>query len=611
MVLYSYHIPDDIVITNEKKSLFSATISGDNVILQTLIDITVSGQTISLQFSGDLTLEALLYLDTIKDHCILSDTDSIHITTPSHNKHASGEPTAQDDISRNYDTTSEWGYNGLTWVCSDNTLGNAVWNRVLYENDPLMVMKDNVIQYTFPELIGGENHVLAIEDGSLLFKHAKYATNKIVYTDADYLDVRIDPTGSTILMSDGGSYAVNTIRAITNEIGMIDIITHSASHVLYQDIRVGNITIKLSPVSQQPPLAANELNSLFTQTASISGSSPTITSSLAVTITENETLNYELMASFSVGYEWNTLPPGIVVSTTNRRKLIGGSSLPPGDHTIIVKAINYYGYDEKTIILTVSPLPYSNTRSIRFDNHEYMESEVGSLNPIFGRTGSGDGADDSWSVSIFFKPGDSHHPKQTIFYYGTSDKHDEHLRIQYVGSWVHKNIMIQYGSHHNYLMFVTDSDIITDPFKWYHLFLTYDGGETGSSSDQVSSYYSSFKFYIDGVLQTTTNTHENYGISSSFGGDTVLRIGKDYKSDYMRDNCKIDEVAIWDSDRSSDIADIYNGGVTHTLSLLPSPPLHWWRMGDGDTYPSVQDNISDTQLTMYNMTIDNVTTDAP
>ena len=611
VVAYSYSIPIGVLITDEKKDRFSSAIQADNSIMMTLEGITVSEQQIIVLFSGNVTQSALMYLDIIKDHCIISDTDVIYISKPSHNRTASSEPTIHDDRYRNYDISSQWIYDGFVWTCSDNSVGNAIWNRVIYENEAVSIRSDGAIQYTMPSHRGGENQVLAIEDGGLVFKHGKHAANTIVHNNNDQLDIRIDPTGATILMSDGGSYPVNTIRAISNENGMVDIITHSAGHYIYRDIRVASTTIKSVLVSQTVPIAVNEMNSLFTQTASISGSPPVITSSLSVTISEQETLNYELTTSYGVGYEWVTLPPGVVVSTMNRRKLIGGSGLAPGDYQVVVKAINYYGCDEKTIILTVSPLPYSNTRSIKFDDHEYLESEAGALHDIFGRSSNGTGAPDAWSVSIFFKPGDSADSKQTIFYYGTSDKHDEHIYIRYAGYKSYKNICFQYGSYDNYLLFKTQSYTITDPLKWYHLFLTYDGGETGVASDDLSSYYSRFKLYIDGVIQVTTNTHKHYGLSGGFGPDARLSVGRYYKSNYMRENCKVDEIAVWDSDRSADVSDIYNNGVTHTLSLLPNPPVHWWRMGDGDSYPSVQDNTSDVHLTMYNMTIDNITTDAP
>ena len=80
----------------------------------------------------------------------------------------------------------------------------------------------------------------------------------------------------------------------------------------------------------------------------------------------------------------------------------------------------------------------------------------------------------------------------------------------------------------------------------------------------------------------------------------------------MREGCKVDEVAVWGSDQSANISDIYNSGNTFDLSTLTTGPDHWWRMGDGDTYPVLQENIGGVaHFVMYNQTAQNIVTDAP
>jgi hypothetical protein len=44
---------------------------------------------------------------------------------------------------------------------------------------------------------------------------------------------------------------------------------------------------------------------------------------------------------------------------------------------------------------------------------------------------------------------------------------------------------------------------------------------------------------------------------------------------------------------------------------LTTSPTHWWRMGDGDTYSTIQDNVGSAHFVMYNMTAANIVTDAP
>ena len=69
------------------------------------------------------------------------------------------------------------------------------------------------------------------------------------------------------------------------------------------------------------------------------------------------------------------------------------------------------------------------------------------------------------------------------------------------------------------------------------------------------------------------------------------------------------EVALWDSDQTANVGVIYNGGVAQDLTLLASPPSHWWRMGDADTFPILQDSIGSLDFTMNNMTAADIVND--
>ena len=121
----------------------------------------------------------------------------------------------------------------------------------------------------------------------------------------------------------------------------------------------------------------NTLNALFQNTGTSSGSIPSITSSLAITLTQGETLNYELTANYGVGYEWDlSNVSGVSTVEGNVRKLIGGSSLEVGTYNIPVKAINYNGEDSETVVLTVStPTLWPATRGRkRFFAHRPLPS---------------------------------------------------------------------------------------------------------------------------------------------------------------------------------------------------------------------------------------------
>jgi len=142
--------------------------------------------------------------------------------------------------------------------------------------------------------------------------------------------------------------------------------------------------------------------------------------------------------------------------------------------------------------------------------------------------------------------------------------------------------------------------------------VTYDGGTTGKDKGLHNEYFSRFKIFIDGISQhgNTVNIQTNNGISDSLRGQvfTVGQYGNNY---HMGNECKLDEFAIWDSDQTNNVAKIYNGGLSQNLSALKDTPVHWWRMGDGDTFPDILDNIGNAHLTMINMTAANIATDSP
>jgi len=133
----------------------------------------------------------------------------------------------------------------------------------------------------------------------------------------------------------------------------------------------------------------NALNAEFTSSGGSSGLAPVITSSTTVNLTEGDTLNYELVATNGVGYEWENIPSGVVTVDGNIRKLIGGSTLSVGTYNLTAKAINYFGEDTEIINLVVAAPPYSNTKSIQFDTQDYLGANAALLSSELGRSGNG------------------------------------------------------------------------------------------------------------------------------------------------------------------------------------------------------------------------------
>lgn len=359
-----------------------------------------------------------------------------------------------------------------------------------------------------------------------------------------------------------------------------------------------------------PTEACDALNAIF-QASGSTGEVPVITSNTTVNLTTGDTLNYELLADYGVGYEWSNLPTGVTTVDGNVRKLIGGSSLTAGTYTPSVKAINYFGEDEETITITVSDPPFSNTKSIQFYNQDYLGANASLVDSILGRSSNGSGSSDAWSISFYWK-GSSANQGQTIFYFGDNDvANGGYIQVMQVNSSGNKLLRLKYGTNNNNLRLQTPSGSVAVN-TWHHVLITYDGGTTGSSSDDIDDYYGRFKIFIDGSEQTTNNSNSNFGYTGGIDPDN-FRVGRFSSGNYMRDGSKVDELALWDSDQSANISNIYNSGSPFDLSTLTTPPKHWWRMGDGDTYPFLQDSGTEANciFQMYNMTVADIVNDVP
>lgn len=354
--------------------------------------------------------------------------------------------------------------------------------------------------------------------------------------------------------------------------------------------------------------AVNALNALFSVTGGSGGDAPVITSSTSVSITEGDTLNYELLATHGVGYEWTGLPAGITTVDGNPRKLIGGSGLSAGTYTVTATAINYFGQASEDIDFIVASPPYSNTKSVDFQNQDYLGANAALVESTLGRASNGSGSSDAWSIGLWFKPSTGAQG-QTIFYAGDNDANNGgYIQVMQLNTGGNKALRLRYGSNNNCLRMQTAFGSLT-PGVWQHLLVTYDGGTTGSSSADMANYYGRFSVFIDGVLQSRSDSHVNYGYTGGVDMDN-LRVGRFTSGNYMRD-CRVDELALWSSDQSGNISDIYNSGSTHDLTALTESPAHYWRMGDGDTYPVIQDNVGTAHFVMYNMTAADIVTDAP
>mgnify|MGYP003627724713 CR=1 FL=1 len=351
------------------------------------------------------------------------------------------------------------------------------------------------------------------------------------------------------------------------------------------------------------------LNAIFQNSGTSTSSVPVITSSLSISSVQGSGINYELTADYGVGYEWDlSSVSGIANVEGNPRKLIGGSSLTSGTYNIPVKAINYNGEDSETLVLTVATPAFANTKSVKFDYLDSLSGTASLLDGTMGRAGNGSGSSDAWSVAFWVKPSTNGNNQGVMLYGGVYTSGGAVIDIRLVGS--KDSLWIRYGTSSNRLQLQTPDNSLPAGV-WAHCLITYDGGTTGAGSGNINDYYNRFNLFINGVSQTKTGTNNNYGYTNAITG-SVFKVGESGQSQSLRD-VKLDEIAIWSSDETANVASIYNSGVPFDLSTLTSDPLHWWRMGDGDTFPTITDSGSagNCDFTMNNMTAASIVSDVP
>ena len=142
---------------------------------------------------------------------------------------------------------------------------------------------------------------------------------------------------------------------------------------------------------------------------------------------------------------------------------------------------------------------------------------------------------------------------------------------------------------------------------WHHLLVTCAGGSEVSSET---------KLYIDGSLNVTKagpGTPNSYTAST----DALSVAYSDVWGGYNIE-AQIDEISFWTNALTADeAAAVYNSGEPIDLKTdqgdygSSGTLQHWWRMGDGDTYPTIEDNKGSLDGTMTNMASNDIEEDVP
>jgi hypothetical protein len=139
---------------------------------------------------------------------------------------------------------------------------------------------------------------------------------------------------------------------------------------------------------------------------------------------------------------------------------------------------------------------------------------------------------------------------------------------------------------------------------WNHVLICFDLSQA-TQANKIRPFVNGVDVY-----NTASGLPATFPVSSG-----TIWLGEDsngYQAPFLGN---IDEVAIWGTDQRANVAAIYNSGVPFNLSTLATPPTHWYRMGDGDSWSGSQwlldDNIGSYDLGSINMEIGDRVTDVP
>lgn len=303
---------------------------------------------------------------------------------------------------------------------------------------------------------------------------------------------------------------------------------------------------------------------------------------------------------------------GVFSGTAPAFQTGGGSN----DYVVNCKAGNAIGgVVSFQVTLRVVEPTYTNTKSLKFLNgiNSYLGGNPANMTAL-ARAANGAGSGDAWSIGIWFKRTSTSTAGQTIWMYGGNTPNSEgFIEIKQTAT---TKIRLRYGTNNNYLQLLTPADSIALD-AWSHILVTYDGGTTGVASGSVNDYYTRFKVFVNGSEKTLTTSQGNYGWDGSLKSE-VLKVGQRTGSDYLKDSL-INQIVIWDSDQSGNVAGIYNGGNTQdmtnsvtmsgTVDGSYTTPANYYEIGDSvSTIPDINGSCD---LTGYNFTSSDLIDDAP
>tara|TARA_R110002153_G_scaffold71682_6_gene187839 strand:+ start:5917 stop:9807 length:3891 start_codon:yes stop_codon:yes gene_type:complete len=332
-----------------------------------------------------------------------------------------------------------------------------------------------------------------------------------------------------------------------------------------------------------------------------------------VNVTTGDVLNFQIISSDNIVNQFvESDAPSWMTLNQNSGILSGTAPAYLGTSADIIvvncKAGNAIGGTvDFTVTVTVEDVAYTNSKSLQMPSSlsGFLQGNPANMNAM-DRASNGDG--NAWTVSMWVKPNAST-ANQTLMVYGAGDDYNYGaITIKQSGG---TSLVMNYGTVYDNIILVCGNAFTSN--TWQNVVITFNGGYTGSIPADSAVYYSKFKIYVDNVLQSPIGVASNGGYSGVISGsdpsNNIFRIGRASNVHNNYFGGIINQLAIWNSDQTSNVSDIYNSGATQDLSLLTTAPSHYYEIESSVT--TITDIIGNADLTGYNLAASDLVSDTP
>jgi hypothetical protein len=225
--------------------------------------------------------------------------------------------------------------------------------------------------------------------------------------------------------------------------------------------------------------------------------------------------------------------------------------------------------------------PFTNTTSTSF-NETIQDEEIGDADA----TGIMDREfNEAWAVSFWVKRRTSPAGTKALISRYTDAAKEQGWSIG-ITAGDQINIRFRPNSYNRSQTYATSLTVGV----WSHVVVNYSG----------SGDFSGCRVWIDGVLDSNVGSGilDNFNTAGQIFAIAAKR-GTNHFDGWM------DEISYWGKELTADeIQEIYNSGdsgVDLSKSTMAANLVHWYRMGDIDTAPTITDVFGGQDLTMTNM----------